>query len=133
MSDPWEGTTPSANETEPDPENLQDPLELQSAGDLDEDELGVDPLEAGAEPPDDWSEVTDQRPTPREQREGETLDVRLAEERPDSPAGTPKPLAETRLHELDDSVDDRAETEIADGVGDLDPSGYVEQVEDHGR
>lgn len=117
MSDPLDGSTPTANETPPDPDDLQDPVELQSAGDLDEDELGVDPLEEGIEPPENWSEVTENRPTPSEQREGEKLDERLAEERPERGPGAEKPLVETRMFELDDSVDVRAATEVADGGG----------------
>ncbi|WP_210745024.1 hypothetical protein [Nocardia flavorosea] len=53
---------------------------------LDEDELAVDPLEEGMDPPDDWSAADRYATTPREQREGESLDDRLAEERPDTVA-----------------------------------------------
>lgn len=81
MSDPLEGSTPPPNETEPD--EPEDPANLQSAADLDEDELGTDPLERGVEPPEGWSQTARERPTPREQREGGSLDERLAEERPD--------------------------------------------------
>ncbi|MEU1983248.1 hypothetical protein [Nocardia sp. NPDC019395] len=50
---------------------------------LDEDELAADPLEEGMDPPDDWS-AADRYATPQgEQRAGESLDERLAEERPD--------------------------------------------------
>lgn len=114
MSDPTEGTTPSSDEVPPDPENPQDPGELQSAGDLDEDELGVDPLESGAEAPDDWSPVAAEPPTPREEREGESLDHRLREERPDQEEVEATPLAETRMYELDETVDERADAEVAD-------------------
>lgn len=117
MSDPFEGRTPSANEVEPDPQDPEDPNDLQSAQNLDEDELNVDPLEEGVEPPERWSSVAEERPTPREQREGETLDERLTEERPDTPTGgVERPLTETREHELDESVDERAAAEVADGV-----------------
>ncbi|MCA1189687.1 MULTISPECIES: hypothetical protein [unclassified Saccharopolyspora] len=116
MSDPLDAETPSADEVGPDPADPQDPAELQSAGDLDEDELGVDPLEEGVEPPEHWSRDVVDRPTPREQREGETIDERLAEERPDPDDEVGKPLAETRLHELDDTVDEQAAEEVADGV-----------------
>lgn len=50
---------------------------------LDEDELATDPLEAGMDPPDDWSAADRYATTPREQRAGESLDDRLAEEQPD--------------------------------------------------
>lgn len=116
MSDPLDASTPSADEVGPDPEDPQDPAELQSAGDLDEDELGVDPLEEGIEPPEHWSQTTAARPTPREAREGETLDERLAEERPDPGAELGEPLVEEPLAELDETVDERAAREVADGV-----------------
>ncbi|SFS82711.1 hypothetical protein [Saccharopolyspora flava] len=77
-------TTPTPNETEPDPQELEDPANLQSAEDLDEDELGTDPLERGVEPPEGWSATARERPTPREEREGRTLDERIAEERPET-------------------------------------------------
>ncbi|MEU6129746.1 hypothetical protein ABZ805_11305 [Saccharopolyspora sp. NPDC047091] len=116
MSDPLDAETPSADEVGPDPADPQDPADLQSAGDLDEDELGVDPLEEGVEPPEHWSRDAADPPTPREQREGETIDERLAEERPDPAAEVGKPLAETRLYELDDTVDEQATAEVADGA-----------------
>ncbi|GAA2795011.1 hypothetical protein [Saccharopolyspora taberi] len=115
MSDPAEGTTPTPDETGPD--GPADPANLQAAPDLDEDELGVDPLERGVEPPERWSRVSADRPTPREQREGETLDDRLGQERPEREPEAEPPLAETRMHELDDSVDERAEQEVSDGAG----------------
>ncbi|MDR7303224.1 hypothetical protein [Haloactinomyces albus] len=117
MSDPFEGGTPSPNEVEPDSRDPEDPNNLQSAQTLDEDELAADPLEEGVEPAEHWSSVAEARPTPREQRQGETHDERLAEERSEaSPGGVEQPLTETRVHELDESVDDRAAAEIADGV-----------------
>ncbi|WP_243789078.1 hypothetical protein [Saccharopolyspora gloriosae] len=116
MSDPLDASTPSADEVGPDPEDPQDPAELQSAGDLDEDQLGVDPLEEGVEPPESWSQTTAARPTPREEREGDTIDERLAEERPDLGADRGEPLAETDLSELDETVDERADREVADGA-----------------
>jgi hypothetical protein len=115
MSDPLDATTPSADETTPDPREPEDPAQLQSAESLDEDELGTDPLERGVEPPEHWSPVAEGRPTPREQREGDTLDEHLAAEVPDRPTDeVDKPLAETRMHELDTSVDERAEQEVRD-------------------
>src|SRR5690348_9572616 len=50
---------------------------------LDEDELGTDPLERGAEPPETWSGADRFGTTPGEQRSGESLGDRLASEEPD--------------------------------------------------
>lgn len=50
---------------------------------LDEDELATDPLEDGMDPPDHWSAAYRYATTPREQREGEPMERRLAEEEPD--------------------------------------------------
>ncbi|ASR35110.1 hypothetical protein BAY61_09095 [Prauserella marina] len=66
-----------------------DPAALSSAEDLDEDSLSLDPLEEGVEPPERWSAAQRSGTTPFEQRQGETLDERLAEERPDVPGGEP--------------------------------------------
>lgn len=63
-----------------DPEMQQpDPSE-----ELDEDNLGVDPLERGVEPPERWAEADRYGMTPSEQREGEDLDDKLDQERPDT-------------------------------------------------
>jgi hypothetical protein len=56
---------------------------MPGAEDLDEDRLGVDPLERGIEPPERWSGADRFGTTPREEREGPGLDQRLAEEEPD--------------------------------------------------
>lgn len=69
----------------PDPADSVNP-ELASAvdaEDLDEDRLQLDPLEEGMDPPEGWSAADRTGVTAREQREGETLDERLAEEEPD--------------------------------------------------
>lgn len=60
-----------------------DPATLNSAEELDEDELGVDPLEEGVEPPERWSVAESYGTTPYEQEQGEDLDRKLAAERPD--------------------------------------------------
>lgn len=60
-----------------------EPETLDQSESLDEDELRVDPLEAGIEPPEHWSPAVLQGTTPAEVREGEPLGRRLAEERPD--------------------------------------------------
>ena len=64
---------------------MTDPNErpLDEIEQLDEDELGVDPLERGIEPPEHWSAADRHGTTQRELREGETLDQRLAQEEPE--------------------------------------------------
>lgn len=57
--------------------------ERSQAESLDEENLGVDPLETGVEPPERWAEATRHGMTPNEAREGEDLDSRLAQEEPD--------------------------------------------------
>lgn len=60
-----------------------DPATLNSAEELDEDQLGKDPLEEGVEPPEKWSVAQSYGTTPYEQEQGEDLDRKLAAERPD--------------------------------------------------
>lgn len=48
---------------------------------------GDDKVDEGYEPPQQWSAAERHGNTVDEQREGETLDQRLAQERPDEPAG----------------------------------------------
>jgi hypothetical protein len=62
---------------------MTDPQPLSGADRLDEDELGLDPLEAGMDPPERWSEADRSGMTEAEQRRGAPLDERLAEEEPD--------------------------------------------------
>ena len=57
---------------------------------LDEDELAADPLEEGMDPPEHWSAADRYATSPREQREGEPMDRRLAEEEPDIAADHPR-------------------------------------------
>ncbi|UJW35806.1 hypothetical protein L3Q67_19620 [Saccharothrix sp. AJ9571] len=85
-----------------------DPAALNSAEDLDEDRLRVDPLEEGIEPPERWSEANRFGMTPAEQREGEPMEARLREEQPDiSVDDVPeRPVAATPADELDESIDD---------------------------
>jgi hypothetical protein len=86
----------------------QDPAALSSSEELDEDELRVDPLEEGVEPPEHWSAADRFGTTPAEQREGEDLDQRLNEERPDvaPPEAPERPIAVTPADELDESIED---------------------------
>lgn len=61
----------------------RDGAALSGAEDLDEDQLQVDPLEKGVEPPEGWSGVDKHGMTAAEQAEERPLDERLAEEEPD--------------------------------------------------
>jgi hypothetical protein len=91
----------------PDPLGHDDDVVTESET-LDEDELGVDPLKGGMDPPEDWSAATRYGTTPLEQATDRPLTERLAEERPDLTVEPPRdrPLAVTPLKELDDSVDE---------------------------
>ncbi|MFC4001381.1 hypothetical protein ACFS2C_06480 [Prauserella oleivorans] len=106
MSDGTDPVTPPQDTGAPDSAET-DPAALNSAEDLDEDRLRVDPLEEGMDPPEHWSEADRYGMTPAEQRQGETHEQRLAEERPDvGPADVPeRPVAATPATELDESVD----------------------------
>jgi hypothetical protein len=69
---------------------------------LDEDNLRLDPLEEGMDPPEHWAQADKFGNTEREAREGQDLDHRLAEEQPDlQPEDPDRPPGR-----LDDSVDD---------------------------
>ncbi|MFD4192138.1 MULTISPECIES: hypothetical protein [Amycolatopsis] len=95
-----------------------DPAALNSAEDLDEDRLRVDPLEEGVEPPERYMASDRFGTTPNEEREGESLDGRLAQERPDvQPEDVPADETETRDgldvadagQNLGDAVDQKAD------------------------
>jgi hypothetical protein len=75
---------------------------------FDEDNLGLDPLEEGMDPPEHWSQADRFGNTERELREGQDLDHRLAEEQPDITEDPPRdrPLGATPDTELDERVDD---------------------------
>ncbi|WP_370943531.1 hypothetical protein AB5J62_31080 [Amycolatopsis sp. cg5] len=81
---------------------------MNTAEALDEDELRVDPLEAGVEPAEHYSAADRFGTTAAEVREGETLDQRLSEEEPDvSGDEVPeRPLAITPADQLDASIDE---------------------------
>jgi midasin (ATPase involved in ribosome maturation) len=74
----------------PDPVE-SDPAALNSAEDLDEDRLDVDPLEKGMDPPEHWSAADRRGMTPNEQATPASLDERLAEEQPDVGIDDPVP------------------------------------------
>jgi hypothetical protein len=78
--------------------------------------LGSDPYDTGWSPPEQPLGVEHQGTTAREQREGETLDQRLAEERPDP-----------SLEELDADID--LGDDLGDDVSDV-PGGEVEPLDD---
>ncbi len=63
-----------------------EPAGLSSAEELDEDELRVDPLEKGMDPPEHWSAADRYGTTPWEQTHPAPLDQRLAEEEPEASA-----------------------------------------------
>ncbi|WP_199435367.1 hypothetical protein [Qaidamihabitans albus] len=106
MTEGKDPATPPQDTGAPD-EAETDPAALNSAEDLDEDRIDVDPLEEGVEPPEHWSEADRFGTTPFEQQQGETLDERLREERPDftEPEAPERPIAATPATELDDSID----------------------------
>lgn len=96
------------NRPSPDPQGHDEDV-LEQSEMLDEDDLGVDPLEGGMDPAEGWSGSTQYGTTATEQAEDRTLEDRLSEERPDL-AGEPvpeRPLAATPLEELDESIDDQ--------------------------
>jgi hypothetical protein len=68
-----------------------DPVALSSAEELDEDQLGVDPLEEGMDPPNHWSAADRYGTTPFEQSHGQDLEHRLREEEPDLTEPDPQP------------------------------------------
>ncbi|WP_090044916.1 hypothetical protein [Lentzea fradiae] len=90
-----------------------DPAALNSAEDLDEDRIKLDPLEAGMDPPERWSGVDKYGMTPYEEAHPRPLDDRLAEEQPDVPVAS-------------DPIDDESREEAA-GRGQLadEPGGSV--------
>lgn len=87
-----------------------DPAALSSAEQLDEDELRLDPLEQGIEPPERWGEADAYGTVPAEQQEGESIQQRVAEERADFTTGSPPTgsyaaAEDPPLDSLDDAVD----------------------------
>ncbi len=80
-----------------------DPAALSAAEGLDEDELAVDPLEKGMDPPERWSEVDKYGMTPYEESHPRPLDERLAEEEPDVTDRSPGP-AERESGSMADTI-----------------------------
>jgi hypothetical protein len=73
--------------------------------DFDEDNLRLDPLEEGMDPPEHWAQADKFGNTEREVREGQDLDHRLAEEQPDVAADASDD-PDRPLDDLDSSVDE---------------------------
>ncbi|WP_241384903.1 hypothetical protein [Rhodococcus sp. CH91] len=75
---------------------------------LDSDEVRNDDGDEVVDPPEGWSEADKFGTTPREEKEGESLDQRLAEEEPDVEPVDPldKPVAVTPEDELTEDVDE---------------------------
>jgi hypothetical protein len=92
------------------------------------DDRGVDDLlDEGYSPPEKWSVLEKFGNTPREEREGESLDDRLAEEVPDPALAVDDPLDDPPAGErgalgdldLDETIDDQQLGDDYDGeVGD---------------
>lgn len=101
--------TPVYDTGPPDPVET-DPAALSSAEDLDEDRLGLDPLDRGIEPPERWWGANRYGTTPREESEPAPLDQRLSEEEPD-------PVAQTQDRTDDDY---QPESDVTYVGGDLD-------------
>lgn len=76
---------------QPDPDDSVNPDLTTGVGaeDLDEERVGLDPLEEGMDPPENWSGSDRFGISAEEQREGESLDQRLAEEIDDFDANEP--------------------------------------------
>ena len=90
-----------------------DPATRGTAEQLDEDELAVDPLEAGMDPPEHWSAADRRGTTPGERRRPAPLDERLAAEQSDVDEEDP----------VADDVDAATETPAPDATDDLSPGG----------
>ncbi|GLZ38843.1 hypothetical protein [Actinokineospora sp. NBRC 105648] len=101
--------------------------EISRAESLDEDNLKVDPLEEGMDPPERWAGANRFGTTLAEQREGEDLDHRLAAEEPDVDADTPPPGPGARLSELSDRIDEHIDDTNA--VGQSEDVPFPEEVD----
>jgi hypothetical protein len=90
---------------------------------FDEDNLRLDPLEEGMDPPEHWAQADKFGNTEREQREGQDLDHRLAEEQPDVPVEEDRPPSDTPDDELDSSIDE--ESDDRDDIAPDEPSHHI--------
>lgn len=100
MTEAYGHSVPDAAET--------DPAALGSSEELDEDWLGLDPLEEGIEPPERYAYSDRFGTTPREEAEGESLEDRLRQEQADvQPDEVPElPVAATPAEDLDETIED---------------------------
>jgi hypothetical protein len=100
----------------PDPVET-DAAALSASQSLDEDNLGEDPLEKGIEPPEQWAAADGFGTTASEQRAGETLDQRLAQEQPDvGEARTPPTDTEAESAQGRGQNADTAGGSVADAI-----------------
>jgi hypothetical protein len=93
----------------PDDDNrlAEEPGMLQQSEELDQDDLGAEPLDAGVDPPDHWAAADDFGTTRAEEAAGETLEMRLSRERPDVEPGqaAERPGADSDVTSLDERVE----------------------------
>lgn len=135
MIEQWDSPTPP-QDTEPPDSVERDGAALSSAEDLDEDRLREDPLEAGMDPPEEWTIVDKYGVTPFEQAHPRPLSDRLAEEQPDvqpepttaSEAVEPTSQINEGDIELLDEPNGSEETDM-DPAADLDAEVWAEAVD----
>lgn len=93
---------------------------LDASTSTDSDELGERVGDDGYDAPDGWAGADRTGTTAEEERAGETLDEKLAEERPEVPLddAPDRPVANTPVDALDETVDDEpVDDEPVDGEG----------------
>jgi hypothetical protein len=99
--------------------------------DYDEDNLRLDPLEEGMDPPEHWKQADKFGNTEAELHRGQDLDHRLAEEEPDVSASddSRRSTVATPDAELDESIDELTDDVDAfpseDATRDADPTGAI--------
>ncbi|MEJ2864238.1 hypothetical protein [Actinomycetospora flava] len=98
-------------------ENDISALDAEPSVVMDEDRMGADPLEDGMDAPEGYSRDVRLGGTQEWETESPSIDYRLPQEEPEAEAEQPpdRPLADTPIDELDESVDDPANA--VDGVG----------------
>jgi hypothetical protein len=77
---------------------------LSPSESTDSDELRNDDGDTVVDPPEDWSEADRFGMPAREEREGESLDARLAEEEPDVSDGTANSVADPDIEGISGGV-----------------------------
>lgn len=94
---------------QPDPGDAVSPDVAAAVGaeEFNEDRLGLDPLEEAMDPPEDWVGSNSFGVTVEEQREGESLEQRLAQEEAD----------DIDIDELEAPTEDDASRQVADEAG----------------